>query len=273
MHRIAVVLMSVLLASRAASAASIPTTCEAAKQQQAGLLRQCLHKAEGKLATTGDPGSFGTAVAKCTTKFSAQWQAAEQKAIDQGASCPTSGDASDVQSSITTNVGYVTTELETGDTTRLTCGNGVVDPGEDCDLATSFDGATCASASGGTLDFGTLACDADCGFDTSACKHCPGQVVGGYCWLYGITNASCDDTCSTYGLAYDPATWFYAGSSGNNAQCTAVLDALGVPAGSIIISSGPPNAGCSYASNRYRELHTTVGGAHYTGVRRACACR
>ncbi len=272
MHTLAVISISVLLTTQAASAASIPATCEAAKQQQAGLLRQCLHKAEQKLVTSGDLGPYGAAVAKCTTKFAAQWQGAEQKAIDDGGGCPTTGDASDVQSSITANVADLTTALATGDATALTCGDGVVGPGEDCDLGTPFGGATCASVSGGTLDVGTLACGADCGFDTSGCKHCPGQLVGGYCWLYGNANASCDDTCTAFGLAYDPATWFYAGSSGDNARCNAVLDALGVPAASIAIM-GPPAAGCSYVTNRYRDFTRTSSATHYTNVRRACACR
>ena len=47
------------------------------------------------------------------------------------------------------------------------CGNGVVDPGEDCDGA-ALGTATCA-----TLGFsaGTLACTAQCKFDTSGCTY------------------------------------------------------------------------------------------------------
>jgi hypothetical protein len=275
MNKTLIVVIGVMLTSRAAVAASIPAACEAAKQQEAGALRQCLHKAEQKLVTSGDPGTYGAAVDKCTGKFSAKWQLAEEKAIAKGGSCPSVADASNVESSITANVAYVTTALDTGDTTRLGCGNGVVDPGEDCDLGPSFGGATCASASGGTLDIGTLACDTDCALDTSACKHCPGQLVGGYCWLYGATGLSCDDTCAGYGLAYDPATGFYAGASGNNAKCVTVLDALGVPP-STIANSGPPAAGCSYVASvagRFRDIRTTTSGTHYTSVRRACACR
>ena len=151
MNKTLIVVIGVMLTSRAAVAASIPAACEAAKQQEAGALRQCLHKAEQKLVTSGDPGTYGAAVDKCTGKFSAKWQLAEEKAIAKGGSCPSVADASNVESSITANVAYVTTALDTGDTTRLGCGNGVVDPGEDCDLGPSFGGATCASASGGTL--------------------------------------------------------------------------------------------------------------------------
>ena len=229
MHTIAVAVLMVLLTSQAAAAASIPVKCQVAKQQEAGKLGACLHNTESKRITSGDPGAYGAAVTKCTTKFSAQWQKAEQKAVDQGASCQTTGDEAGVEGAITSHVGCLTTALATGDTACLTCGNGIIDAGEDCDLGTSG-GATCPSASGGTLDIGTLGCSADCTFDTSACKDGPGQLVSGYCWLLGLNGQTCDTTCGTYGLAYDPATWFYAGSSGNNAQCDAVLDALGAPA-------------------------------------------
>jgi hypothetical protein len=272
MHTLARVLLTVLLTSRAAQATSIPASCEAAKQQLAGQLRQCLHKAEQKLVTSGDPATHDAAVTKCTTKFSAKWQQAEEKAVGKGGSCPSTAHDGDIDSSITAHVAYVTTALATGDTTRLACGNGVVDVGEDCDLGASFAGATCDSVSGGSLDFGTLACDADCRFDTGGCEHCPGQLVGGYCWLFGAAGDSCDTTCTAFGLAYDPATWFYAGSSGNNAQCKAVLDAIGAPAASIS-TGGPAAAGCSYVSGRYRERHTTTSATSYTSVRRACACR
>ena len=273
MHTIAVAVLMVLLTSQAAAAASIPVKCQTAKQQEAGKLGACLHNAESKLVTSGDPGAYGAAVTKCTTKFSAQWQKVEQKAVDQGASCQTTGDEAAVEGAITSHVGCVTSELETGDTACLTCGNGIIDAGEDCDLGT-VGGATCPSVSGGTLDIGTLGCSADCTFDTSACKHCPGQLVGGYCWLLGLTAQTCDFVCGTYGLTYDSATWFYAGSSGNDAQCGAVLTALGVPVGPISIG-GPARHGCCFGSGttRLREPLTTNSGSGHFSAQRACACK
>src|SRR3569623_2249841 len=45
------------------------------------------------------------------------------------------------------------------------CGNGVQNPGEDCD-GQDFGGATCMSE---TKHGGNLHCNADCTFDTAAC--------------------------------------------------------------------------------------------------------
>lgn len=46
------------------------------------------------------------------------------------------------------------------------CGNGTIDTGEDCD-GTELGGATCADQG---FEGGTLACSADCTFDTSGCE-------------------------------------------------------------------------------------------------------
>lgn len=49
------------------------------------------------------------------------------------------------------------------------CGDGRIDPGEQCDGA-ELGGASCASQPGGVFDAGTLSCGADCAaFDTSLC--------------------------------------------------------------------------------------------------------
>ena len=272
MLKIAIAVLTVALTSGAATAASIQAKCESAKQLEAGKLRACLHGAEKKRVTSGDPVAYGAAVAKCTTSFAAKWQKAEQKALDQGAACPSMGDEGAVRTAITAHVGCLASELATGDTTCLTCGDGVIDAGEDCDLGT-LGGATCASASGGTLDIGTVGCSADCSFDMSACATCPGELVGGHCWLLGAPGASCDTTCTANGLAYDPATWFYAGSNGTNAQCGAVLDALGAAPGSITNTS-VGGAGCFYTAGmtRIRDSRTTTSSYGTGTLRRACAC-
>lgn len=273
MHRIALTMLTVMLGSQGASAVSIPAACEAAKQQTAGKLRQCLHTTEQKLVTSGDPVAYAAAVTRCTSQFSETWDRAEQKAIGQGASCPTTGDASDVQSSITANVACLTAALGSGDTTCLTCGDGFIDTtvGEQCDRGT-FGGATCASATGDSLDFGRLGCTTDCGLDTSGCKHCPGQLVGGYCWLLGAGGASCDATCAIAGLAYDSATSFYAGAAGNDTNCVAVMDALAVPGGAPY-ETGALGVGCFYnGGQRARDIETTTAGAAFSSAQRACAC-
>jgi len=49
------------------------------------------------------------------------------------------------------------------------CGNGTLDPGEDCD-GVNLGGASCAGLG---LGSGTLACTSDCNFDTSSCTDVP----------------------------------------------------------------------------------------------------
>jgi hypothetical protein len=65
------------------------------------------------------------------------------------------------------------TAAEDGDVPE-TCGNGTLDPGEDCD-GTELGGADCAAAAG--LAEGTLACDAACAFDVSGCHQCGNGVA------------------------------------------------------------------------------------------------
>jgi hypothetical protein len=48
------------------------------------------------------------------------------------------------------------------------CGNGMLDPGEQCD-GTDLDGETCASVTGGSLPNGELVCNRACMFDGSVC--------------------------------------------------------------------------------------------------------
>ena len=92
----------------------------------------------------------------------------------------------------------------------LTCGNGAIDPGEDCDTG-NLNGATCASE--GFLG-GTLACKSDCTFDTAQCTNCGngtidageicdgGNLNGASCSTLGCTSGvlACDATCTGYDL-------------------------------------------------------------------------
>jgi len=265
-----------LVAGGAALAASIPEICEGTKQKEAGKLAKCLHNAEGKRITSGDDAGYARTVDKCATKFSGHWQLAEQKAVDKGGACPTTGDGTIVLGSISAHVACVTSELETGTKRCLTCGNGVIDPGEDCDIGT-LGGATCASASSGTLPYGTIGCTADCAFDTSACSSCPqdGAVVAGYCWLLGGAGESCDTTCGDFGLVYDPATSTYAGSAGTDANCAAVLNALRQP--SAPFGGYTPSGGLGCFRDTYHfyrdSTHATTSSGFDLIEQRACACR
>ena len=106
----------------------------------------------------------------------------------------------------------------------------------------------------------------------------PGGVsVGGYCWYWGAEPESCDSVCSTHG-GYNLATDTYAGYNGTDANCIAVLDALGVP-GTGLDGYCPMvnwNHGCQWASggvNRSRcAVLPTVSDWGQGLSRRACAC-
>ncbi len=105
------------------------------------------------------------------------------------------------------------------------------------------------------------------------------SVVGGFCWYLGAFDADCDATCAAEGRVYDAATATYAGSSGTNANCEAVLTALGHPGsvadGSLSVGGG---FGCSWICPRgcgvgFRDIgETTTSGASAALFQRACAC-
>jgi hypothetical protein len=77
------------------------------------------------------------------------------------------------------SLGYVGGELTCNDqcaydiSACLTCGDGILDPGEDCDGAAIE--STCVD-----LGFtgGEISCTAECAFDTSACSNIPFPLVG-----------------------------------------------------------------------------------------------
>jgi hypothetical protein len=103
-----------------------------------------------------------------------------------------------------------------------------------------------------------------------------GQIVGGFCWLLGNAGLSCDTVCTSVGKTCDPATISYAGSGGSDANCQAVLNALGV-AGPLTLPSDPcsPAVGCSFdgtsITTRCATPTTTCNAAAYP-LLRACAC-
>lgn len=83
------------------------------------------------------------------------------------------------------------------------CGNGALDAGEDCD-GTALGTATCASEG---FTAGTLGCNADCTFDTSACTECG--------------NGTLEDGESCDGTDLGGATCMGAGFDGGTLSCTA----------------------------------------------------
>jgi len=105
---------------------------------------------------------------------------------------------------------------------------------------------------------------------------CTGAVVGGACWFLGGEERSCDDACAGHGT-YSDATRTVAGSSGSDANCDAVLDALGVGGRpTTTLSAGGAGVGCLYQAIggfRYRVADIpTVSDATFLVSRRACAC-
>jgi len=106
---------------------------------------------------------------------------------------------------------------------------------------------------------------------------CKGKLVGGFCWYLGVSETQhCGLVCGSHG-GYNDATRTFAGSSGTNANCQAVLDALGAPGSTVstLVGSGA-GVGCFFmtlASDRYRVADTdTTANATFTLAQRACAC-
>jgi hypothetical protein len=60
-----------------------------------------------------------------------------------------------------------------------------------------------------------------------ATLKCSGAVVGGFCWYAGSVTESCAETCQPHGGCNLAGTRDFAGSGGTDANCVAVLAALG----------------------------------------------
>lgn len=109
-------------------------------------------------------------------------------------------------------------------------------------------------------------------------KTCSGNTVGGYCWYMSATFDNCDNTCTPHG-GYNAATRTYTGDTGTNAQCDAVLLALG----SADVDGTSADSGCSAATGcmfvssggntRCTNLPTTSSASEVNFGTRACACK
>jgi len=270
----AAALVAVLLTSGLASAASVPDGCQATKNKESGSLLKCLQSAEAKRVVSGDNAGYADAVTACEAKFSDKWSAAELKATAKGESCQTTGDGATIQAAIAESVDCIAEALDSGDTSCLLCGNGQLDPGEDCDFGEKGAG-TCATEAGNANPIGALNCNPGCRYDSSACFH--GAAAGGSQWFLGEVGQSCDQVCAAQGAVYDPATGSFAGSGGSNVNCATVLFALGYPVGAIDSSSTGGGMGCMLTSGgAYRDTSPTTSWGSLPGsigsFRRACAC-
>jgi len=117
-----------------------------------------------------------------------------------------------------------------------TCGNGALDPGEQCD-GINLNGATCASRG---FASGTLSCSSSCTFSTGQCSNCGNNVInagefcdgtalgGGTCTQQGCTGGgvlACNATCS----AYNKTGCINCPSCNGNSICDAGEDCNGCP--------------------------------------------
>ncbi len=192
-------------------AATTAQKCEAAKEIAAGVYSKCRLKAESQFTKTGDATRLSIALTKCSQKLSKNFDKADDR---YGLDCPTLGDTATVEgflgatsdqlvtylangapepgagfcdeadTILDPSTGKCVSAIECGSGTRFdpvalectaACGDGLVDPGEDCDSEPAgLNGATCSSL--GLVD-GVLTCAPGCAFDTSACLRCGNGVV------------------------------------------------------------------------------------------------
>ena len=114
-------------------------------------------------------------------------------------------------------------------------------------------------------------------FRSASAPACAGTLFAGFCWYYGGVSQSCDTACATHG-GYHAATLTYAGSAGTNANCKAVMDALGVPSSTVTDDGfcmlGLQYTGCVYnATSRFRCTNgPTNSSGSLINRRRVCAC-
>lgn len=193
---VGVVATLVLLCGGTASATVTPAhKCQAAKNKAAGKYAACRQKAEAKLITTNDTLKYSDMIGKCEMKFADKWAKLDAAAARKNVLCP---DAPVSQAQFKTVIdehsANITTALNGGG--LVLCGNGIKDGIESCDGNDL--GATSCTSFG--FAGGTLACAANCGFNTSGCN----PIVCGN----GIIDAGeqCDqdnlngETCVTQGF-------------------------------------------------------------------------
>lgn len=108
------------------------------------------------------------------------------------------------------------------------------------------------------------------------CVLAGGAKVNSQCWILGAANSNCASTCNVTGFVGTHSdTIFYAGSSGTNSQCEAVLDAF-PGTGSSAVSTTVDDRGCqAHVTNGQRRRGTTDPTsytAQNSNWHRACAC-
>jgi hypothetical protein len=189
---VSILVLQAALPAVAAAALTPAQKCAAGKNLAAGKYAGCRHKAERSLLRSGDTTKYATAIAKCNAKLAEKWQKLEQAALEDGATCATSGDQAAISAFARASSDTAVTALAAGGALPR-CGDSSVNaPGEQCDGA-DLGGASCI-----TLGFsqGSLGCSPACRFDVSACS---GNCTGGrfpatgqsLCWDAGGQSIAC----------------------------------------------------------------------------------
>ena len=212
-----------LMAGTAQAAATEAQKCQASKNKAAGTYAACRQNAERILALTADAGKYGAAITKCEGKFTAAWQKAIEKATAAGAVCPdaplTVAAFQPVIDEHTDNIATALAggglqdcpaDLETCNADLaacqgVTCGNGVLDQGEDCDLGHAGS-QTCVSR--GLV--GGMLCGAGCAYDNAGCfgrAFVTSTVLPGNFGGLAVADAECQARAGTAGLGGKWVAW------------------------------------------------------------------
>jgi hypothetical protein len=104
-----------------------PQKCEAGKNNAAGKYTACRQTANKAFVLNNDATTYDTAITKCQTTLSKQWGNLETAAANAKSACPTTGDESTVQSTITDFTSCLSGNLAGGT------------PAADCDPSTLQD--------------------------------------------------------------------------------------------------------------------------------------
>jgi hypothetical protein len=170
-------------------AGAVPTPadlCSSSVELTSSKFAACRLKAESVFSKTGSATKRTADLAKCSTKFLADFAKAQTR---YGVNCPMVEPKEDFEAYLTQCT--VSTTAAAGGAALPGCGNDLVDAaGEQCD-GSNLGGETCASLG---FTSGTLACSA-CQFDTSNCTQslCGNGSVDGaeQCDGVDLNGASC----------------------------------------------------------------------------------
>ncbi|MFV8756426.1 hypothetical protein ACNOYE_38250 [Nannocystaceae bacterium ST9] len=169
-----------------------------------------------------------------------------------------------------------TSETTTSDATETTasestdmpdpCGDGMIDPGEDCD-GVDLGGATCVDQG---FDQGALGCNDDCTFDVTACEtieeFCGDGIINGaeQCEANMLGNATCVSTGFVFGtLGCNAGTCMFDTSGCQNAWIEDFEDGVVPPGWS---SGGSLNWGITNADKHAGSWGAKAGAITHSQI-------